>query len=198
MRAAIMAIDNEQAQSKENHLKGLMTAIAKNQDKTAFAAIFEYFAPRIKSYFLKSGMHDDTAEDLVQKTMIAVWQKAASYNAAKAAVSTWIFTIARNKRTDFLRQQHLPELDLDDPALALADGADDAQTQLEKAENEEKLTRAIAALPVEQSDLLRRAFFEGKSHIKIAEETALPLGTIKSRLRLALDKLRKKMTEEDG
>lgn len=198
MRAATMAVSDEQARGREDHFKGLMTAIATHQNRSAFAAVFEYFAPRLKSYFLKSGLAEDAAEDLVQKTMITVWQKAGSYNAAKAAVSTWIFTIARNKKTDFLRAQPLPELDLDDPALNISDGGADAQTQLEKAENEEKLAKAIAALPAEQSDLLRRAFFEGKSHIRIAEETALPLGTIKSRLRLALDKLRKRMTEEEG
>lgn len=194
-----MTLQEEQTREKEKNFKGLMLRVAENQDKDAFSMIFAYFAPRLKSYFLKSGLTADIADDLVQKTMITIWQKARQYNAAKAALSTWIFTIARNKRIDFLRQQTLPALDIDGPAAAaVSDESATALTQLEKTHDEEKLAKAITSLPVEQSDLLRRAFFEGKSHIKIAQETALPLGTIKSRLRLALEKLRKKMTEDES
>lgn len=168
----------------------MLVRVGRDQDREAFVGLFHFFAPRIKSYLLKNGADETTAEEVVQNTFITVWEKAAGYNPAKAAVSTWIFTIARNKRIDALRRQKFV-VPLEDDALdnlettphALADQYADHATI-------EQLHTAIDSLPKEQSDLLRLAFFEDKSHQAISDETDIPLGTVKSRLRLAMDKLR--------
>lgn len=165
----------------------LLAATGK-QDRAAFVEIFEYYAPRVKSYLLKHGADDATAEEIVQATFVTVWEKAKSFNPKKAAASTWIFTIARNKRIDMLRKQKYIDINTDSPELENA-AAPENDAYAEKDEVE-KLHTAIDALPREQADLLRMSFFEDKSHQAISKETKLPLGTVKSRLRLALEKLR--------
>lgn len=173
----------------------LLHRIGAAQDRDAFVSLFHYYAPRVKSYLLKNGADETSAEEVVQNTFITIWEKAASYNPKKAAASTWIFTIARNKRIDALRRQKfVSPLEENDTRLdnlvadTVEDYADPATV--------ENLHSAIDSLPPEQADLLRRAFFEDKSHQVIADETALPLGTVKSRLRLALDKLRHALKNE--
>lgn len=160
-------------------------------DRAAFAELFAYYAPRVKSYLLKNGADDATAEEIVQATFVTVWEKAATYNAGKAAASTWIFTIARNKRIDMLRKQKYVEVNTDAPELENA-AADSTETYADRRDVE-RLYDAIDTLPEEQASLLRMAFFEDKSHQAISNETRLPLGTVKSRLRLAVDKLRHAM-----
>ena len=168
----------------------MLVRVGRDQDREAFVGLFHFFAPRIKSYLLKNGADETTAEEAVQNTFVTVWEKAAGYNPAKAAASTWIFTIARNKRIDALRRQKFvvpledDALDnlQDTPAAPADDYADSATI--------EQLHSAIDTLPKEQADLLRLAFFEDKSHQAISDETDIPLGTVKSRLRLAMDKLR--------
>ncbi len=177
------------------HFRDLLLAVGKRQDKAAFAGLFEYFAPRIKSFLMKGGANPDQADELAQETMITVWQKAASFDPAKASASTWIFTIARNKRIDAIRKTPRPEVDADD--IDLADNAPSASDDIAQAEESGIMARAIQALPQEQADLLYKSFFEDKTHADIAKETNLPLGTVQSRIRLALDRLRgdKKVTE---
>lgn len=170
------------------HFRALLQAVGKKQDKAAFAELFEYFAPRIKSFLLKGGANPDQADELAQETMIAVWQKAGQFDPAKASASTWIFTIARNRRIDALRKVSRPEVDADD--LDLADDALPASEMLSQQEETDIMADAISALPPEQADLLYKSFFEDKTHADIAKETNLPLGTVKSRIRLALDRLR--------
>lgn len=167
----------------------LLVRIGRNKDRAAFVGIFSYYAPRVKSYLLKHGAAESVAEEIVQNTFIAVWEKASGYDPAKAAASTWIFTIARNKRIDALRRDRFIEINSDSPALAAAVSAT-AEDYAEQREIE-KLHSAMAELPEEQAKLLRMAFFEDKSHQMISDETRLPLGTVKSRLRLAMDKLRR-------
>ena len=167
----------------------LIVAIGTRQDRSAFAALFAHFAPRVKAYLVRTGSDSSAADELTQEVMLLVWRKAERYDASQANAATWIFTIARNKRIDkFRRERHL-DFNLDDPSLA-PEPERLPDHRLEAAEQAEKLTRAIATLPDEQGSLLKLAFYEGKSHSVIATEVGLPLGTVKSRLRLALARLR--------
>ena len=175
-------------------LAQLVVAVGRSRDRAAFAELFGHFAPRIKAYLMKRGAAAAEAEELAQEAMVMVWRRAATYDPAKAAASTWIFTIARNKRIDALRREKHPDYDPADPAVetALAPGAPPAADQaVQLSQQAERLSQAIAALPPEQAELVRLAYFEDKAHGQIAAETALPLGTVKSRLRLALGRLRK-------
>lgn len=166
----------------------LLSAVGARQDKTAFAELFEYYAPRIKSFLMKGGASPDAADEMAQETMVTIWQKAASYDPARAAASTWIFTIARNKRIDALRKHARPESDLDD-LPELADQSPGAGDILARQQESHAVAQALEALPQEQADLLYKSFFEEKTHADIAKETDLPLGTVKSRIRMALEKL---------
>lgn len=177
-------------------LSRLVVAIGASRDRAAFAELFGHFAPRIKAYLMKQGAAEGQAEDLAQEAMIMVWRRAESFDPAKSAASTWIFTIARNKRIDALRREGRPDYDPADPALIPAAPAT-AERAVEVAQQAARLAKAITALPEEQAELVRMAYFEDKAHGRIASETALPLGTVKSRLRLALAHLRKAMGEGD-
>ncbi len=166
-----------------------ITLVGQSKDRDAFVGLFEYFAPRIKSYLLKNGADEATAEEAVQNTFVTIWEKAASFNPAKAAASTWVFTIARNKRIDALRRQKFV-VELDDDSNLLENTAAETVEDFADSRTIEKLHTAMDTLPPEQAQLVRMAFFEDKSHQAISDETQLPLGTVKSRLRLAVDKLR--------
>lgn len=170
-------------------LAKLIAAVATRQDRTAFAALFDHFAPRLKTYVMRLGASAATAEELVQETMLSLWRRADSFDPRQANASTWIFTIARNKRIDALRREKRPELDANDPVL-MGDGPAPADSLLAGIESEEILRQAIAQLPREQAELLRICYYDDKSHRQVARELGLPLGTVKSRLRLALSRLR--------
>lgn len=170
-------------------LTGLVQAVARDRDRAAFAALFSHFAPRLKTYVMRLGASAATADELVQETMLTLWRRADSFDPRQANASTWIFTIARNKRIDALRRENRPELDPSDPAFTPAPvpAADEAMAA---SESEQMLRQAITQLPQEQADLLRICYYGDKSHRQIALELGLPLGTVKSRLRLALGRLR--------
>ena len=170
----------------------LLVRVGKNQDRDAFIALFTYFAPRIKSYMLKHGANEAAAEEVIQNTFVTVWEKAGSYDPKKSAASTWIFTIARNKRIDALRREKFVEINSDDSALENA--TYEAEEVYADQQDLDRLNSALAGLPPDQAELLRMSFFEDKSHQKIAAEKHLPLGTVKSRLRAAMEKLRGMMT----
>ncbi len=171
------------------HAAALVAKIAIAADRRAFAELFQYFAPRLRSYCARQGVPMDVAEELVQETMLVLWRKAASFDAAKAQVSTWLFTIIRNKRIDRLRRENRPELTADDLAIFANEesGADDA---VSASDDSARLSAALEKLPAEQRTMMMKAFFEDKSHSDIAAETGLPLGTVKSRIRLALGRLK--------
>ncbi|WP_416236672.1 sigma-70 family RNA polymerase sigma factor [Yoonia sp. 72] len=167
-----------------------VAAVRDAKDKAAFAELFAYFAPRVKSFLMKSGASPDLAEECAQEVMVTLWNKAHLFDPTKASVSTWIFTIARNRRIDLLRKQKRPEPeDLPWGPEAEPEQADAMGLQQET----EQLGQALAALPAEQRKLIERAYFGELSHSEIAAETGLPLGTIKSRIRLALERLRHTM-----
>ncbi|MEM7119623.1 MAG: sigma-70 family RNA polymerase sigma factor [Pseudomonadota bacterium] len=167
----------------------LMHAIAVRRDRTAFVELYRQLGPRVKAFLMRQGADKESAEDVTQEVMLTVWRRAEQYDRSKAAVSTWVFTIARNRRIDSLRRTRRPEIDPEDPAL-LPEPARAADDVVDLAEQGRLLHAAVAELPEEQERLLRMAYFEDKSHSMIAEELELPLGTVKSRLRLAMAKLR--------
>lgn len=175
----------------------LLQRIALKRDKSAFVCLFNYFAPRIKSYLIKGGTPPDAAEELTQEAMIAVWNNASKFDASKSAASTWIFTIARNKRIDALRKTaRQPYFQQD--VLEKLSVPQSVESAIEQREKTSILRSAIAKLPTEQADLIRRSFFENKAHGEIAKETKLPLGTVKSRIRLAIKKLRTMLESKDN
>lgn len=167
----------------------LIERIANHGDRQAFAALFRHFAPRLKAYLRRMGAAEGLAEELAQEVMLIVWRRAPQFDHRQAGASTWIFTIARNKRIDSLRRERRPEFDPDDPTL-VPEPLAAADRTVELGQQEERLKHAVTALPQEQSRLLHMAYFEDKSHSHIAAELGLPLGTVKSRLRLALARLR--------
>jgi RNA polymerase sigma-70 factor (ECF subfamily) len=167
----------------------LLEAVARDRDRGAFKELFAYYGPRVKAYLRRLGADDTLADELAQEVMLTVWRRAHLFDRRQAAVSTWIYTIARNKRIDAIRREKWPAVDADDPALVPeADQPADAAVAAEQ--RSDRLHEAVKALPEQQAMLLRKAFFEDKSHSAIAEETRLPLGTVKSRLRLAMTRLR--------
>ncbi len=172
----------------------MIEAIAQSRDKSAFAELFGHFAPRLKSYLLRQGTDEAMAEEVVQEAMVMVWRKAESFDRRQASASTWIFTIARNKRIDRLRRERRPGLDPHDPAL-VPDPETPADRSMEATQARARLQDAIKNLPQEQSELIRLAYFEEKTHGEIAAESGLPLGTVKSRIRLALGRLRREVND---
>jgi len=176
-------------------MAGLMAAVAASGDRAAFGRLFSYFAPRVKAYLLRLGAQSQVAEELAQEVMLTVWRKAAQFDARQSAVSTWIFTIARNRFIDTIRREKHPEFDPDDPALVPSAPLrpDESYTEIDR---EQRVRAALELLPGEQIDLLKRAFYSGKSHREIADDTGLPLGTVKSRMRLAFGRLRKLLDGE--
>lgn len=165
----------------------MLRRVAQTQDSEAFAALFAHFAPRVKGYLMKSGADAASAEECAQDVMVTVWRKADQFNPARASAATWIFTIARNRRIDMLRRDKRPEPeDLPWGPEAEPDQEDAMALQQES----EQLAAALQDLPEAQRSMIERAYFNDLSHSEIADATGLPLGTIKSRIRLALERLR--------
>lgn len=165
-------------------------AVAERRDEVAFAQLFAHFAPRLKGMFMKAGATPAEAEDLAQDVMATLWHKAHLFNPALSSVSTWVYTIARNRRIDDLRKSKHPMPD----ELPWGPGEEpDAADVLAMQEEVTRLADALAALPPEQRAMIEESFFAEKSHGDIADTTGLPLGTIKSRIRLALERLRHRL-----
>jgi RNA polymerase sigma-70 factor, ECF subfamily len=173
----------------------LIEAVAAYRDRSAFAELFTYFAPRLKAFGLRQGTNAAAAEELAQEAMIAVWRKAGTFDRQRATASTWIFTIVRNKRIDMFRREHRPEVSLDE-AVEQPSDSEPADSTFEMAQAGKVVREALAHLPKEQVEVLHKAFFEDKSHSAIADELNLPLGTVKSRIRLGLARLRSALPED--
>jgi len=167
-------------------------AVAERRDRAAFAGLFHWFAPRVKRYMQRLGADPELAEDLAQETLVQIWRKAGQYDPAKAAPSAWVFTVARNLRIDRIRRQRLFEVELTDEADAEDEQGDGHRRSLERLDAR-RLAVLVEALPAEQAEVVRLAYFEGLSHGEICKALNVPLGTVKSRLRLALARLRNAM-----
>ncbi|HEY5070723.1 MAG TPA: sigma-70 family RNA polymerase sigma factor [Caulobacteraceae bacterium] len=171
-----------------DHFAPLVVAIAEWGDRDAFATLFSHFAPRVKSYMMRLGAAPEIAEELAQDTLLTVWRRAGAFDPSRAAPSTWIFTIARNLRIDLARREARPGRP-EDPSEAVENPVM-PDMALAELQDEAVIGRAVAALPIDQAQVVRLAFFSDKPHAQIACELDLPLGTVKSRLRLAMGRLR--------
>lgn len=169
---------------------GHIRRIHEDRDQSAFAELFAHFAPRVKAFLMKSGASETLAEECTQEAMATLWRKAHLFDPSRASVSTWIFTIARNRRIDMLRKQRRPEPE-DIPWGPEAEPAPEDVIALQQ--ESAQLAEALATLPETQRELIEKAYFGDLSHSQIAADTGLPLGTIKSRIRLALERLRHAM-----
>lgn len=167
----------------------LIQSIARSRDRQAFACLFAYYAPRVKAWMLRAGTPHAAAEELAQDTMLAVWRKAALFDPAKAGPSTWIFTVARNLRIDAVRRERHPSDLLPDPTDE-PEPPVQADLVLRNAQQESRIRVAMQSLPREQAEVIEKAFFEDKPHAEIEKDLGIPLGTVKSRLRLAMIRLR--------
>jgi RNA polymerase sigma-70 factor, ECF subfamily len=175
---------------KQVDFGGLLAAVAATKDRAAFAKLFDHFAPRVKSFMLRKGASAELAEDLVQETMIAVWTKASQYSSERGAASTWVFTIARNLRIDRLRRESSAFfVDLEGFDAPSEDSLGDEN--MNRTQEASHVTRALAQIPPEQRELLILSYVEDVPQVMIAQRLKLPLGTVKSRMRLAYRRMRK-------
>ncbi len=175
-------------------MNALLGRVASERDRTAFAALFSHFAPRVKAYLLRQGAPASVAEDLAQEALLSMWRKAHLFDPAKASVGTWLFTIARNLRIDAIRREKRPELDPED---FMPDSAPAADEGLVQADDESRLRQALKDLPADQIQVVELSFFADKAHSQIATELGIPLGTVKSRLRLAMSRLKRALGDAE-
>lgn len=188
-------VDLSSAVSANDKWQHLLSRVARHQDRQAFSQLFQHFAPLIKAFAMANPYSHNPAQfadELIQEVMLKIWQKADSYDAGAAGVSTWVFTIARNCRIDMIRKLSRHDYPLEsDEFFDMEDENIPAPFQAVYQRNLERDIRACcAALPHEQAQIICKIYMEGKSHSEVADELDLPLGTVKSRVRLALDKLK--------
>lgn len=174
----------------------LLSAVAAQRDKAAFTALFDHFAPRVKAFLCRRGLEPSTAEEVTQQVMETVWRKALLFDSKKASASTWVFRIARNCRIDLARRNREERLETED-ALAIPDQADASDVTVDIAQRDEQVRAALGNLPQEQKEMVQLAFFEELTHNQIAVRTGLPLGTVKSRMRLAFSRLRRDLGDTE-
>jgi len=174
-----------------------IAAIAARADESAFELLFRHFAPRVKAYCMRLGADASLAEEITQEAMVAVWRHAARFDPSKAAASTWIFTIARNLSIDKFRQRKRPQFDANDPAFT-PDDDEPPDLVLEKAQQEEAIRKVLDQLSSNEREVLKLSFYDNVPHSEIARRLGLPLGTVKSRIRLAFGKVRALIGDRDG
>jgi RNA polymerase sigma-70 factor (ECF subfamily) len=169
----------------------LMSRVVTSADRDAFNALAVHYAPRLKAWLMHRGEGDSTSEDIVQDVLTAVWQKAESFDSTKASFSTWVYRMTRNRWIDHKRKHDRLQPTAPSDMINLVDEPDDSlHAGLEEAEAAQAVRDALATLPPEQKQMLYLAFFEGLSHSAIAERTGIAIGTVKSRIRAPLKKLR--------
>ena len=172
---------------EKSNLNELMKRIQKDRDEMAFSQIFDFFASKVNAYFIQNRIKFESSEELTQEVLSTVWVKSHLYDSSKSTLSTWIFTIARNKKIDFLRknskinfkEEDIREFLYQDREIDLIE-ENEAKKQIERINNE---------LDEQQKIMIKMNFFENKSHKKIADELEIPLGTVKSRIRNILTKM---------
>lgn len=175
-------------------MKANLVAIGKHQDPEAFTDFYDYFAGRVKSFLIGKGLTEDMGEELAQEVLIIVWRRAASYDPEKAAASTWLFTIARNRHIDYLRGNSRVQIESDDALLENQPTESDLQEAYVSSEEAVSLVGSVMRqLPPEQQQVLQLSYFRGQSHSAIAGWLDIPIGTVKSRIRLAMQNIRQQL-----
>ena len=187
---------NHYNKKKKNQYIEALSKIASKKDVASFKIIFDYFGPRLKSFLMSSGSTESIAEEIIQETMTIVWTKADYYNPKLASPSTWIYTIARNKKIDILRKSNKAILE-DIEVASLPPIESKLEDDIELDQKFDIINKYLDDLPKDQLELLKLNFIEEKSHGEIAKITNIPLGTVKSRIRLAMEKIRTRI-KNDG
>ena len=181
--------------SEAERMAARLQAVAERGDRAAFTELFRHFAPRIRAYLLRGGGDAGRADDVLQQTFEAVWRKAKLYDRRRANPAAWIFAIARNARIDSIRRERRPEFDPQDPAFR-PDPAPEGEQALAAGQRAEAVRSALSALSDEQREVLWLSFYEGETYAQIAIRLGLPLGTVKSRARLAFQRLRRSLNAQ--
>lgn len=170
---------------------GLIAEVATRRDREAFRRLFEFFAPRIKGYLMRTGSGETEAEEIAQEAMVVLWRKADRFDPATAGAAAWIFTIARNLRIDAVRRGRRAERMLEDiEAEYSQEYEESAETTFGRRQEAGHVEAALQRLPAQQSEIIRLSFIEERPHSEIAASLGIPLGTVKSRVRLAMNRLR--------
>ncbi len=190
-------VSDDANEALKKRMRDNLIAIGKNRDQSAFADFYDHFSGRIKSFLMGKGMDDAIADELAQEIMLIVWRRAESYNPEKAAASTWLFTIARNRRIDYLRGNSRVEVELDDEMLEVDSTEPTQEEQVNLSQQSMVLEQAMSKLPQEQRQVLHLSYYRGQSHGAIAEWLDLPIGTVKSRIRLAMQSIRSDVLSEE-
>ncbi|MEO5767458.1 MAG: sigma-70 family RNA polymerase sigma factor [Polyangia bacterium] len=185
-----LGASDQKIQAEAPQVTALLTAVAGRHDRAAFAAMFEYYSPKLNGYLLARGAPASTAEEIVQEVMLAVWRKAELFDATRGSASAWIFTLARNAFIDRVRRENRPMVDPADPLLSGDRETPGADVMALDAEALRQLAAAVLELPPEQRQVVHRSYFQGQSLAQISAEDGLPIGTVKTRARLALSRLR--------
>jgi RNA polymerase sigma factor (sigma-70 family) len=188
MQAALMR--GQKNLRRDDEWSECLASMGADKDRTEFVRLFKHFAPLVKSFALAgSAMSAAHADEIVQEVMLKVWQKAGAYNPNKAAASTWIYTIARNCRTDMFRRLQKFNTPLSAEDIWFEDSQEDPFAAVQQKRNALKVNELLSQLPQDQAQILSKVYMEGKTHAEVAAELDLPLGTVKSRVRLAMKKL---------
>ncbi len=193
--ASGMTIAKSSSDAGDPSPEALLRAIAVDRDQRAFKRLFDLFAPKLKGFLMRLGLAMDQAEDLTQEVMVTIWRKADGYDPSQASAATWIFTIARNRRIDLLRRENKPALDPEEPLLRPSE-PDPQEDVIARRQEDNQVRVALQSLNPDQADLIRQAFYEGLTHRALADKTGIPLGTVKSRIRLALLQLRRTLGDD--
>ncbi|WP_245820258.1 sigma-70 family RNA polymerase sigma factor [Marinobacter lutaoensis] len=179
----------------------LLENVGRHQDRAAYQALFEHFGPQIKYYAMANGLASH-ADELVQEVFVSIWRRSCLYDWRKAAASTWIFTIARNQRIDMLRKMRRTRVErsvaTDDLWQIPGEYEDEPVTSLHRLMSEKRVRQSLSQLPEEQLTVIAKVYMENKSHQAVADELEIPLGTVKSRVRLALNKLKVILQDQDS
>ena len=196
-RAGYLVSDHNQSimdQEKRNWSEAI-NRISEFEDTVSFSQLFDYFAPRVKAYVMKLGASSSVAEDLTQEVFVNVWRKASQFDSTKANASTWIYTIARNLRIDAFRKEKRPMPDPNDPAM-VPDPIKTSEDIVFSNERADIIKSVLDELPDDQRKVIQLSFFEDMTHSEIANRLNLPLGTVKSRIRLAFQRIKNSLGEE--
>lgn len=168
----------------------LLAQLGVTKDRKVYIQLFRHFAPRVKAYIRRLGVLESVADELTQETMLSVWRKAHMFNPEKAAASTWIFTLARNQSIDWMRKQKYPEYSYEEVFHDAEESATEGTPDIDQGLVTDRVMTAINTLPENQAQVLYMSFFEGRSHAEISSRLDIPLGSVKSRIRLACEKLK--------